>query len=131
MWLKNLKNRKRCVFCGLPNGNIFRHIYLYYYVETIPSYHRMQFQRKLMIQTQENGKKPSKTAKICGFCGLPNRNIFFLKIGLRHFSPLTSEQLHAKNLRNPMMGSMRILRYGLTDGAGFIGPVCGSKKSFH
>jgi len=60
-----------------------------------------------MIKTQENGQKPSKTAKKCGFCGLPNRNIFFLEIGLRHFSPLTLEQLHAKNLRNPMMGSMR------------------------
>ena len=32
---------------------------------------------------------------------------FFSKIGLRHFSPLTSEQLHAKNLRDPMVGSMR------------------------
>ena len=67
----------------------------------------MQFQRKLMIQTQENGQKPSKTTKKCGFCGSVNRNIFFSKIGLRHFSPLTSEQLRAKNLRNPMMGSMR------------------------
>ena len=40
---------------------------------------------------------------------------FFSKIGLRHFSPLTSEQLHAKNLRNPMVGSMKNLRCGQTD----------------
>ena len=38
---------------------------------------------------------------------------FFSKIGLRHFSPLTSEQLHAKNLRDPMVGSMRTF---VTDG---------------
>ena len=30
-----------------------------------------------MTQTQENGQKPSKTAKKCGFCGLVSRNIFF------------------------------------------------------
>ena len=41
---------------------------------------------------------------------------FFLKIGLRHFSPLTSEQLHAKNLRDPMVGSMRTFVTGRTDG---------------
>ena len=49
---------------------------------------------------------------------------FFLKIGLRHFSPLTSEQLHAKNLRNPMMGSMRtFVTDRLTDEPGYIGPA--------
>ena len=41
---------------------------------------------------------------------------FFSKIGLRHFSPLTSEQLHAKNLRDPMVGSMRTFVTGWTDG---------------
>ena len=41
---------------------------------------------------------------------------FFSKIGLRHFSPLTSEQLHAKNLRDPMVGSMRTFVTGQTDG---------------
>ena len=41
---------------------------------------------------------------------------FFSKIGLRHFSPLTSEQLHAKNLRDPMVGSMRTFVTGRTDG---------------
>ena len=39
---------------------------------------------------------------------------FFSKIGLRHFSPLTSEQLHAKNLRDPMVGSMRTFVTGQT-----------------
>ncbi len=53
-----------------------------------------------------------------------NRNIFFSKIGLRHFSPLTSEQLRAKNLRNPMMGSMRtFVTDRRTDGPGYIGPA--------
>ena len=41
---------------------------------------------------------------------------FFSKIGLRHFSPLTSEQLHAKNLRDPMVGSMRTFVTGQTEG---------------
>ena len=76
----------------------------------------------------KNPEKPQKTAKKCGFCGLENRNIFFLKIGLRHFSPLTLEQLHAKNLRNPMMGSMRTFVTDgrtdrQTDGPGYIGPA--------
>ena len=56
---------------------------------------------------------------------------FFSKIGLRHFSPLTSEQLHAKNLRDPMVGSMRTFCYGTdrrTDGGYFKGPNCWSKN---
>ena len=59
---------------------------------------------------------------------------FFSKIGLRHFSPLTSEQLHAKNLRDPMVGSMRTFVTGRTDGQTgrdrgyFKGPNCWSKK---
>ena len=54
---------------------------------------------------------------------------FFSKIGLRHFSPLTSEQLHAKNLRDPMVGSMRTFVTGQTDGGYFKGPNCWSKNS--
>ena len=51
------------------------------------------------------------------FLRFPEPQHFFLKIGLRHFSPLTSEQLHAKNLRDPMVGSMRTLvPDGQTDG---------------
>ena len=59
---------------------------------------------------------------------------FFSKIGLSHFSPLTSEQLHAKNLRDPMAGSMRTFvtdrRTGRdgTDGGYFKGPNCWSKN---
>ena len=43
---------------------------------------------------------------------------FFSKIGLRQFSPLTSEQLHAKNLRDPMVGSMRTFVTDRRDGTG-------------
>ena len=56
---------------------------------------------------------------------------FFSKIGLRHFSPLTSEQLHAKNLRDPMVGSMRTFVTGRdrqTDGGYFKGPNRWSKN---
>ena len=64
---------------------------------------------------------------------------FFSKIGLRHFSPLTSEQLHAKNLRDPMVGSMRTFvtdgrtdgQTDGTDGGYFKGPNCWSKKRKH
>ena len=58
---------------------------------------------------------------------------FFSKIWLRHFSPLTSEQLHTKNLRDPMVGTMRTFCYGTgrdgqTDGGYFKGPNCWSKN---
>ncbi len=86
------------------------------------------FSEKYMIQTQENGQKPSKTAKQMRFLRSGEPQHFFSKIGLRHFSPLTLEQLHAKNLRNPMMGSMRTFvtdrqTDGRTDGPGYIGPA--------
>ena len=72
----------------------------------------MQFQLNPMLQTQENGQKPSKN----GIKLLIKKNQdFFSKIGLRHFSPLTSEQLHAKNLRNPMTGSIKTFRDHLTN----------------
>ena len=54
-------------------------------------------------------KNPPKLQKM-RFLRYGEPQHFFSKIGLRHFSPLTSEQreqLRAKNLRNPMMGSMR------------------------
>ena len=35
---------------------IFRGLYLYYMLDIVASYHRIQFQQKIMIQTQENGK---------------------------------------------------------------------------
>ena len=76
--------------------------------------HRMKFQEKLMIQTEENGQNPQKPQKM-RFLRFAEPQHFFLKIGLRHFSPFTSEQLCAKYLRNPMVGSMRILRHRQTD----------------
>ena len=38
--------------------NFFRWFYVYWMLGIVASYHRMEFQGKLMIQTQENGKKP-------------------------------------------------------------------------
>ena len=35
----------------------FLRVYLYYYLDIVPSYHRMQFKGKLIKQTWENGKK--------------------------------------------------------------------------
>ena len=37
----------------------FHEFYLYYIVDIVAIYHRMQFQGQLMNQTRENGKKPS------------------------------------------------------------------------
>ncbi len=69
--------------------------------------------------------KTLKNRKNMRFLRFPEPQHFFLKIGLRHFSPLTSEQLHAKNLRNPMMGSMRtFVTDRLTDRRAWIHRTC-------
>ena len=54
------------------------------------------------------------------------RTQIFLKIGLRHFSRRIRDYLHAKNLINPMVGSMIIfVTHRHTDIAGYIGPAKG------
>ena len=60
-----------------------------------------------MSQSLENGPKLRFWANFDIIMLIMRKQDFFSKIGLRHFSPLTSEQLHAKNLRDPMVGSMR------------------------
>ena len=45
----------------VPLAQIFFHrFYLYYMLDTVASYHCMQFQEKLIKQTRENSKKPKK-----------------------------------------------------------------------
>ena len=66
-----------------------------------------------MFQSLENGPKLRFWANFDIIMLIMRKQDFFSKIGLRHFSPLTSEQLHAKNLRDPMVGSMRTF---VTDG---------------
>ena len=83
------------------------------------------------LKIKKMAKNPQKWYKIA----YKKKLRFFSKIGLRHFSPLTSEQLHAKNLRDPMVGSMRTFvtdrrdRRDGTDGGYFKGPNCWSKKT--
>jgi hypothetical protein len=48
-------------------------------------------------------------------CRWVQKGRFFSKIRLHHFSRLIRDYLHAKNLRNPMVGSMKILRCRRTD----------------
>ena len=45
----------------------------------ITSYHRMQLQEKLMIQTQENGKKPHSGPDLGPLGPNLGRQIFFFK----------------------------------------------------
>ena len=56
----------------------------------IASYHRNQFQRKLIIQTQENGKKPQFEPDLGQIWA---QNIFFLRIlplmDVKHCSKLS------------------------------------------
>ena len=62
---KNLENSKKPNFgpnFGLLGTNLgpkifFRGFYLCWVSGIVASYHRIQFQGKLMIHTQENGKK--------------------------------------------------------------------------
>ena len=66
----------------------------------------MQNQQNSMKQSRENDQNPVIWRQ-------KGHKIFFSKIGLRHFSRLIGDYLHAKNLRNPMMGSIRTF---VTDG---------------
>ena len=56
-----------------------------YLLDIIAVYHNMQNQRKLMIQTRENGRKPPIWAILGPFCQILGQDIFFSKIRLRHF----------------------------------------------
>ena len=53
----------------LGSPNYFHGFYLSWYLDIVPSYHPMQFTRKLMNQICQNGKKPN--------FGPPN---FFLRV---------------------------------------------------
>ena len=63
---------------NLGPQNFFREFYLYYMLDIVASYHRMQYQGKLMNQTWENGKKTNFESNF-GLFG-PNLGplIFFL-----------------------------------------------------
>ena len=67
----------------------------------------MRYGTDPMTQFWAKCEKPRFWANFDIIMLIMRKQDFFSKIGLRHFSPLTSEQLHAKNLRDPMVGSMR------------------------
>ena len=87
---KNRKNRKNSARACLNGPILGRNIFfecndLHYLVDIIAVYHNMQNQRNLMIQTRENGRKPQIWANLGPFCPNLGQEIFFSKIGLRHF----------------------------------------------
>ena len=55
---KTSENGKKPNFRTDFGTNLFHGFYLYQMLGTAASYHRIQFQGKLMIQTQENDEKP-------------------------------------------------------------------------
>ena len=65
---------------------------------------------------QENGLKPHFGLFLALNGPFLAHNIYFSKIGLRHFSSFIMGYDHAKNQKYLMAGSMRILRCGQTDG---------------
>ena len=66
----------------------------------------MRYGTDPMTQFWAKCEKPRFWANFDIIMLIMRKQDFFSKIGLRHFSPLTSEQLHAKNLRDPMVGSI-------------------------
>ena len=68
----------------------FGGFYLYQMLNIVASYHRIQFKGKLMIQTQENGKKPHSGPNL----GLLSPNycpqIFFVKLVNKNCPKLSS-----------------------------------------
>ena len=59
--------------------NLFRGFYFHQMLNIVASYHCMQFQKKLMIQTQENGKKNSFWASFRPLAPKFGSRNFFLK----------------------------------------------------
>ncbi len=78
-------------------------------------------------------KNPQKRHKIA----YKKKLRFFSKIGLRHFSSLTSEQLHAKNLKKSYGGkyeNFALWTDGLTDGLTGLDsqdPCAGPKNNYN
>ena len=57
-------------------------------LDIIASYHLIQFQEKLTIQTQENGEEPHFGPDLGLLCQNSGRKNFFIKLVLRHCSNL-------------------------------------------
>ena len=77
-----------------------------------------------MIQTRENYRKPQIWVILGPFAPIMGREIFFAKIGLRHFHRFIEGYLDAKNKKKLMMGSIRtFVTDRRTDGDHFIEPA--------
>ena len=64
---------------NLELQNFSRGFYPYQMLDIVVSYHCMQFQGKLMIQTQENGKKPNFGPNLSPLNRNSSRQFFFRK----------------------------------------------------
>ena len=75
-------------------------------LDIVASYHRIQFQGKLMIKIQENSEKPHFGPDL-GTLG-PNscRQFFFIKLVVRHYSTLSSYATYRK-INEPNLGKWR------------------------
>ena len=87
-------------------------------LDIVASYYRMQFQGKLKIQTQENGKKPYFGSDL-GLLG-PNsgrRCFFFSKIWLRQSIDIMVNNHHVQYQKKLMIqSSENLVSDGRTDG---------------
>ena len=74
---------------------------------TKPDFRKKMWGSKMMQSNEAIFRKWTKTANFETNWLIIWTQFFFSKIGLRHFSRLIRDYLHAKNLRNLMVRSMR------------------------
>ena len=82
-----------------PISNIkifFRGFYLYLMLDIVASYHDIQFQGKFMIQTQWNDKKHHFAIDLGPLGPNSGRQIFFIKLVVRHCSKLSFYSIYRK-----------------------------------
>ena len=85
-------------------------------LDIVASYQRIQFQGKLMIQTQEIGKKPHFGPDLGPLGPNSGRQFFFSKIWLRQSLDTIVSYHHAKYPKKTNDSILRKFKDGRTDG---------------
>ena len=75
-------------------------------LDIVASYHRIQFQGKLMIKTKENSEKPHFGPDLGPLGPNSSRQIFFIKLVVRHYSTLSASAIYRK-INEPNLGKWR------------------------
>ena len=78
----------------------FRGFYLYSMLDIVASYHRIQFQGKLMIHAEENDKKYHFGLDLGPLGPNSGRHSFFIKLVVRHCSELSFYAIYSKTYEN-------------------------------